>query len=125
MATKKPRPMTVKQKKLRASVRADLREKGIIPPKKAPLNRKKFIEDAKKDAQETLQEVFDLHYMWEAIGTVIGSRRLKHGEEAIGAAKVLKVACEIKRFHAAHREKGETTYKVGDLVDAIQPILDA
>ena len=36
---KKAKPMTAREKKERAEIRKDLRERGILPPKKKPLNR--------------------------------------------------------------------------------------
>lgn len=39
---KKAKPMTAREKKERAKIRKDLRERGILPPKKKPLNRKVF-----------------------------------------------------------------------------------
>ena len=45
---KKAKPMTAREKKERTKIRKDLREQGILPPKKKPLNRKVFAERAKE-----------------------------------------------------------------------------
>ena len=44
----KQRKMTEKEKKERAKIRKQLREDGLLPPKKKPMNRKKFIDEARK-----------------------------------------------------------------------------
>lgn len=42
----KTKPMTEREKKLRAKARAELRADGILPPKKKPLNREAFCKEA-------------------------------------------------------------------------------
>ncbi len=54
---KKAKPMTAREKKERTKIRKDLREQGILPPKKKPLNRKAFAERAKERAYGLCENV--------------------------------------------------------------------
>lgn len=45
--------------------------------------------------------------------------------EAVGAAKVLKVAIRLKQFEEELKEKGEKDYKITDQYSYIRDILEA
>lgn len=125
---KKPKRMTSSEKKLRAEVRAELREKGILPPVKKPLNRKRFC----KEAEEILLSVdwFDNapYLIWALVEMInhTGGTGISRSLEAVGAAKVIKLAKARKDFEAARRDKGEpNTYTIDKLYEATKDILMA
>ena len=71
MAAKKQKRMTQRQKDERAQVKKELQAKGVIPPDKPRLNRKKFAKEvwAEYEAMEPIRrEVFLL----KAIGCMVG-----------------------------------------------------
>ena len=58
----KQRKMTEKEKKERAKIRKQLREDGLLPPKKKPMNRKKFIDEA-RSVYESMDFLDNLPYL--------------------------------------------------------------
>ena len=61
---KKAKPMTAREKKERTKIRKDLREQGILPPKKKPLNRKAFAERAKEALKNQAGYTLNLYLHW-------------------------------------------------------------
>ncbi len=123
MAQKK---LAAREKRLRAQYKKKLQGEGILPPDKPRLNRKKFIEEAvaEWDAWNTMNRC----YLAEAFGIMAGHReRRGRGPslEAVGAAKVLKLAIRLGQFSEMVRERGDTEYKVSEKLDYIRDILDA
>jgi ribosomal protein S9 len=45
----KRKAMTKAQKAMNAKIKKELQEKGIVPPDKPRLNRKKYIEEAREE----------------------------------------------------------------------------
>ena len=127
MAAKK-KPMTKAEKKFRAQVKADMQERGILPPDKPKLNRKKYIEEARAEWNGRDREcyVWDL-YLHQAIGHTLGlcDRQLRTSPEAVGVAKTLKLAIRLKEFHDKLKAEGRTEYTVGEEYEFIKDIMDA
>ena len=61
---KTAKPMTAREKKERAKIRKDLREQGVLPPKKKPLNRKAFAEQAKEALKNQAGYTLNLYLLW-------------------------------------------------------------
>ena len=79
MATKKGKQMTARKKELAAEARAELREKGLMPPVKKPLNRKKYVDKAKKIYEEESKEYdFTLYLVLPAQEPFIKQMRKQH-----------------------------------------------
>ena len=94
---KKAKPMTAREKKERAEIRKDLRERGILPPKKKPLNRKVFAERAKEALKKQAGYTLNLYLHWallEMLEKQDYSRpgAIVYSQEAVGAAKVVLLA---------------------------------
>ncbi|GFI30829.1 hypothetical protein IMSAGC013_02222 [Lachnospiraceae bacterium] len=129
MAKAKKKRLTSKEKKFNAEMKRKLQEKGVIPPDKPKLNRKKFIEEAKAEWNGRSSDC----YIWEHYFVEAITYMLCHTEgissraslEAVGAAKVLKVAVKLREFSEELREKGEHEYKLIDQYNYIKDILDA
>lgn len=127
MAAKK-KPMTKAEKKFRAKMKKDMQERGIIPPDKPKLNRKKYIEDARDEWNDRDREC----YLWdlrlhETISFTLGltDRQLRASPEAVGVAKTLKLAIRLQEFHEKLKAEGRDTYKLVEQYDYIKDILDA
>ena len=58
MAKRKYQRMTRREKEARAQVKKELQEKGILPPDKPRLNRKKFVREAIQEYDTLLQAYF-------------------------------------------------------------------
>lgn len=125
----KKKKLTNREKKLNAEIKRELQEKGLLPPDKPKLNRKKFIEEARTAWNSRDREclIWDFHMM-EAMGYVLThteERSRRASLEAVGAAKVLKLAIRLREFSEMVRGKGEQEYKLIDQYNYIKDILDA
>lgn len=121
--------MTKKEKKQRAAVKKELQEKGILPPDKKPLNRKKFIDEAIEEWENRAPDclVWD-GYLQQAATCVTVLKEngtMRVSLEAVGAAKVLKLAVRLKEFSDMVSARGDTTFKIGEQYEYIKDILEA
>lgn len=127
MAEKKR--LTNREKRLRAECRKEMQNKGILPPDKPRLNRRKFIEDAQaawngRDKGCLVWEMF----LRQAFGFMLAhtqrGKGLSPSLEAVGAAKVLMVALRIWEFYKELNEQGKKQYSFDDQYNFIKDILD-
>ncbi len=120
--------LTNREKQGRAVLRQQLQEKGVLPPDKPRLNREKFIGEAEAewDGRDKECILWDL-YLMEALSYMLGhrGRDLRLSLEAVGAAKVLKLAVRLRKFGEELKARGEKKYKLTDQYDYIRDILDA
>lgn len=120
--------MTNREKAERARIKKELQEKGIIPPDKPRLNRKKFVDGALEEWNNRPQCCMWEVYLIKAFGFIMEKtegRSLRVSQEAVGAAKVLKLAIRLYQFHMKLLEEGRTEYKVIEQLEYIKDILDA
>ena len=120
-ASKKKRPMTKREKEIRAEVKADMRARGIIAPKKKPLNRKKFVKEATEEYKNTPGALL---CMAEAAFWMAGGG-YSPSPENVGAAKVLKAACELSRLYSEKREAGFSNISYEEIYNRLKPIFEA
>lgn len=125
----KKKRLTNKEKKLNAEAKKRLQEQGIFPPDKPKLNRKKFIEEARTEWNGRSNDCYIWeHYLMEAISYILCQREgvsSRASLEAVGAAKVLKLAMRLREFSEELKAKGEHEYKLADQYNYIKDILDA
>lgn len=123
----KKKCMTNKEKRERAAAKKRLQAKGILPPDKPRLNRKKFIEEAEAEwaGRDTKCLVWDL-YMMRAVFHVLGYGSVRGiSPEAVGVAKVLKIAIRLQKFESELKESGRDEYSYREQYDYIKDILNA
>lgn len=124
----KKKGLTNREKKERAEFKKRMQEKGILPPDKPKLNRKKFIEEARSewDSRDKKCYVWEF-YLMNAMSYMLGhmEKGMRLSREAVGAAKVLKLAMRLREFDEELKAKGEAEYKVVDQYNYIKDILDA
>lgn len=122
----KKKRMTIREKEFRAEMKKEMQAKGIIPPDKPRLNRKKFIEEAESEWNNRDGcYIWDI-YLMQAISYMLGhSERMKPSREAVGVAKVLKIAMRLRKFAEELEARGENEYRVIDRYNYIKDILDA
>lgn len=124
----KKKRLTNKEKQARADFKKRMQEQGVLPPDKPKLNRKKFIEDAQCEWNNRDKECFvwDV-YLMQAISYMLGhvEKGGRVSPEAVGAAKVLKLAMRLREFSEELKAKGEHEYKLTDQYNYIKDILDA
>ena len=116
--------LTAREKKMRAKLKKELQEKGVIPPDKPRLNRKKFAQEVVKEFDE-LNDAMMYWYIREGISWMIaGHEDRPITPEQIGVLKVMKLATELKKYEKALPE-GTTQYNLMDLYkEAVAPIMD-
>ena len=118
MAAKKQKRMTQRQKDERAQVKKELQSKGILPPDKPRLNRKKFAKEvwAEYAAMEPIRREF---FLIKAIGCMVGPDMLKVTPEEVGVLKMLKFAVEMDKFSQQLKAEDRDTYTLGELSDKV------
>ena len=120
MAPKKQKRMTQRQKAERAQAKKELQAKGILPPDKPRLNRKKFAKEVWAEYEPIRREVFLL----KAIGCMVGPDMLEVTPEEVGVLKLLKLAVEMDKFSQRLKGEGRDDYTWGELIEEIiMPVL--
>ncbi len=125
MATKKR--MTNKEKRERAAAKKRLQAEGILPPDKPRLNRKQFIEEAiaEWEGRDTKCLVWNA-YLMRAVLYMLGHYRAgRTTPEAVGAAKILKLAIRLRKFELELKEQGRNEYTIGEQYEYIKDIINA
>lgn len=117
--------LSEREKKQRAEIRRELRAEGVLPPVKKPLNHKKFIEET-RELRYTC-DMYDLFpYICWGLTEMMGHGYVKPDKEAVGAAKVLRLAKARKEFEDRRREQGlPSVYQLGELYEAVKDIYNA
>lgn len=119
--------MTAKEKKLRAQVRKELREDGILPPMKSPLNRRKFLNETQSEWEaREISQIWDI-YLLRAV-----SYMMTHTErhnirspslEAVGAAKILKIAMRLQQFQSQLQQQKRANYTLMEEYEYVKDIM--
>lgn len=125
MATKpkKRKKMTAREKAERAEIKKELQEKGILPPDKPKLNRKKFGREAWAEFSEVCGDFKGLMDLRDAIGYMVSPDPIKVTPEEVGVYKLMKIAVEVRKFKDKLEKEGRTQYTVGELVEVVSPII--
>ena len=127
MASKK-KPLTQAEKKFNAKMKKQMQEKGIIPPDKPKLNRKKFIEEAMEEWNNRDRECLTWEFwLYDAISHMLAhtEKGFRVSPEAVGVAKTLKLAIRLREFHEKLEAEGRDSFNVMEQYDFIKDILDA
>ena len=118
--------LTAKEKRLRAETRKRLRADGILPPKKSPLNRKKFAAQVLEDKAKS-SSLYDLYlnHVPNAISCMIaGHDIIGVTPEMVGVFKVLRIALDEQAFFERLKEEGRSSYTYEELFEeVVTPII--
>lgn len=120
--------MTKKEKEYNAKFKKEMQKKGIIPPDKKKLNRKKYVQEALDEWNSKDKEFYAWDvYLLKAISIMLGKvdRNLRVTQEAVGVAKCLKLAIRLKEFSDKIESDGRETYTLEEQINYIKDILDA
>ncbi len=113
----KSKKMTQKEKKYMKQFRDEMRAKGILPPKKKPLNRKKFAEEVLTEF-ENFNSYGDFIYLARAVHAMVSNQTIKITSEQVGVLKLVKIAMEWKKF-----QQGKDSYTVKEIYEEVmEPI---
>lgn len=121
--------LTQREKKANAEFKREMQEKGFLPPDKPKLNREKYIKEAVKEWNGRNKEciVWEI-YLIRAVSWMTGHverKTLRRSLEAVGAAKVLKIAVRLEKFSREFKEKGRTERRLDEELECIEDILNA
>ena len=124
---KKRKKLTNKEKAFKASIKKEMQKEGLLPPDKPKLNGKKYVEEAIEEWNRKEKKVFWMYYLYKAINIMLGKvdKKGRVSKEAVGAAKVLKLALRLKEFSDRLKEEGRSEYTIKEEIEFIQDILDA
>lgn len=121
--------LTSREKRSNARIKKELQAEGVLPPDKPKLNRKKFIEEAMNEWNSRDKDVFVWElYLAEAFSLMLGhveKNSLRASLEAVGAAKVLKIALRLRKFSKKLQGEGRDKYTAGEKYEFVKDIIDA
>ncbi|MDD3410301.1 MAG: hypothetical protein PHY12_05790 [Eubacteriales bacterium] len=121
---KKAKPMSAKEKREREIVRKQLRAKGIIPPKKKPLNRETFCNEADELVRNADFALYP-YLCWALLEMLGAGGHINHrarSPEAVGVARAVKLAVRRSEYEQAHAGEKIT---VKDMYEATKDIFNA
>lgn len=114
--------LTNKEKAERARLKKQMQEKGILPPDKKRLNRRKFAKEVQRDWESNRPHA---GYLSIACQWMMPSPKGQVTPETVGVLKAMKIAMEIQCFEQELAMKGEHTYSVMDLYEqVVKPVMD-
>lgn len=123
----KKKKLTQKEKKWNAEFKKEMIASGCRQPDKPRLNRKKYTEEALEEWQNREYcSVWEI-YLSQAIGIMLGhtDRNFKLTQEAVGAAKILKLAIRLREYEQRVNAEGRKEYTAGELYEEIRDIIKA
>ena len=120
MATKKKR-LTQREKAERAKMKKRLQARGVLPPDKPRLNRKKFAQETWAEwtallAEDRLRAAMAL---CRAVSFTTAPELLEVTPEQVGILKAIKIAVEYEKFLRKLEAEGRSDYTVGELADEV------
>lgn len=120
MATKKKR-LTQREKAERAAAKKRLQARGVLPPDKPRLNRKKFAQETWAEwtallAEDRLRAAMAL---CRAVSFTTAPELLEVTPEQVGILKAMKIAVEYEKFLRKLEAEGRSDYTVGELADEV------
>lgn len=123
----KSKKLTNAQKKANARLKKELQEKGILSPDKPKLNRKKFVEEAEQEWNKREKTYIWEIYLIQAASFMLGKqdKNFRVSSEAVGVAKVLKLAIRLKEFSDKLESEGRKKYTLVEQYEFIKDILEA
>lgn len=118
MAKAKQKKMTQREKAERAAFKKQMQEKGVLPPDKPRLNRKKFAREVWAEFEQMDVYRADF-YLRKAIGCMVGPDMNEVSPEEVGVLKLMKIAIETDKFMKALEAESRTQYTIGEYADKV------
>lgn len=114
MPTKKKR-LTRREKAERAAMKKELQARGVLPPDKPRLDRKKFAREtwAEFEALFKAKPIRAELALIKAVGFMVGPEMHRVTPEEVGVLKLLKLAVEYDAFLDKLEAEGRETYTTG------------
>lgn len=120
MATKKKR-LTQREKAERAAAKKRLQARGVLPPDKPRLNRKKFAQETWAEWTALLAEnrLRAAMALCRAVSFTTDPELLEVTPEQVGILKAMKIAVEYEKFLQKLEAEDRSDYSIGELADEV------
>ena len=120
MATKKKR-LTQREKAERAAAKKRLQARGVLPPDKPRLNRKKFAQETWAEWTALLAEnrLRAAMALCRAVSFTTDPELLDVTPEQVGILKAMKIAVEYEKFLQKLEAEDRSDYSIGELADEV------
>ena len=114
----KKKRLSQREKAERAHIKKQLQEKGILPPDKPRLNRKRFAAQVWAEFNE-LDVITANVCLRNAIGCMVSPEMDKVTAEEVGVLKLMKLAVETAHFMEALKAEGRDQYTLGEFAEKV------
>ena len=120
MATKKKR-LTQRERAERAAAKKRLQARGVLPPDKPRLNRKKFAQETWAEWTALLAEnrLGAAMALCRAVSFPTAPELLEVTPEQVGILKAMKIAVEYEKFLQKLEAEDRSDYSIGELADEV------
>lgn len=120
MATKKKR-LTQRERAERAAAKKRLQARGVLPPDKPRLNRKKFAQETWAEWTALLAEnrLRAAMALCRAVSFTTAPELLEVTPEQVGILKAMKIAVEYEKFLQKLEAEDRSDYSIGELADEV------
>ena len=120
MAAKKKR-LTQREKAARAAAKKRLQARGVLPPDKPRLNRKKFAQETWAEWTALLAEnrLRAAMALCRAVSFTTAPELLEVTPEQVGILKAMKIAVEYEKFLQKLEAEDRSDYSIGELADEV------
>ena len=120
MAAKKKR-LTQREKAERAAAKKRLQARGVLPPDKPRLNRKKFAQETWAEWTALLAEnrLRAAMALGRAVSFTTAPELLEVTPEQVGILKAMKIAVEYEKFLQKLEAEDRSDYSIGELADEV------
>ncbi len=123
MTAAKKKRLTQREKAMNAKFKKELQTKGVLPPDKPRLNRKKFAKEVMSEYCEA--RVAFLKGFSIALSCMVGSNMKTVDAEQVGVLKLIKLSIETGKFLEALDAEGRKDYDIEEYLKTIVfPILE-
>ena len=114
----KKKRLSQREKAERAHIKKQRQEKGILPPDKPRLNRKRFAAQVWAEFNE-LDVITANVCLRNAIGCMVSPEMDKVTAEEVGVLKLMKLAVETAHFMEALKAEGRDQYTLGEFAEKV------
>ena len=117
----KKKRLTQREKAERAATKKRLQARGVLPPNKPRLNRKKFAQETWAEWTALLAEnrLGAAMALCRAVSFTTDSELLEVTPEQVGILKAMKIAVEYEKFLQKLETEGRSDYSIGELADEV------
>lgn len=121
MSKAQKKRLTQREKAARADAKKRLQERGVLPPDKPRLNRKKFARETWDEFAAFLKAdpIRAEITLLKAVGFMVGPDLPEITPEQVGVLKLLKAAMEFDKFRRKLEAEGRDEYTLGELADEV------